>query len=223
MRPPAFWLEDAPRGSARLTRALLSPLGALYNAATQRRLRTVQPYESGLPVICIGNLTLGGTGKTPVARAVAARLEAMGEHPAMLSRGYKGRLDGPVRVDPAVHGAGDVGDVAHLAGERQQGGTEQVPGPGTGEQRRRPLQVVLDPGPGAGLPGQLEPLAGVVDEPDRPVVLGCSYRARLDWAGRFFTVLPGYPRTRVHYGVPAFSFDRRREGLHAIMDRVIGE
>ena len=63
-----------------------------------------------MPVVCIGNAMLGGAGKTPVALAVAERLAAAGHSPHFLSRGYGGRLRGPVRVDPAAHGAGDVGD-----------------------------------------------------------------------------------------------------------------
>ena len=63
-----------------------------------------------MPVVCIGNAVLGGAGKTPVALAVAERLAAAGHRPHFLSRGYGGRERGPVRVDPAAHGAGDVGD-----------------------------------------------------------------------------------------------------------------
>jgi tetraacyldisaccharide 4'-kinase len=71
------------------------------------------------PVICIGNFTVGGSGKTPVALAVAALLAEAGERPFFLTRGYGGRLAGPVRVDPAVHTPNDVGDepllLAHAA------------------------------------------------------------------------------------------------------------
>jgi tetraacyldisaccharide 4'-kinase len=63
-------------------------------------------------VICVGNLTLGGTGKTPVVRALAERLSGTGSSAHVLTRGYGGRLPGPVRVNPAVHGAFDVGDEA---------------------------------------------------------------------------------------------------------------
>jgi tetraacyldisaccharide 4'-kinase len=64
----------------------------------------------GIPVICIGNPTVGGAGKTPAALAVAQMLKAGGETPVFLSRGYGGRLAGPVRVDPSQHAASDVGD-----------------------------------------------------------------------------------------------------------------
>lgn len=110
MRPPAFWDADAPRGSSRLVRALLTPLGALYAAGTARRIRRTQPARAGVPVICVGNLTLGGTGKTPVTAALLDRLSEMGRVPFALSRGHGGRETGPLRVDPARHRARDVGD-----------------------------------------------------------------------------------------------------------------
>ncbi|MFP4519958.1 MAG: tetraacyldisaccharide 4'-kinase [Oceanicaulis sp.] len=110
MRPPAFWDADAPRSSARLTRALLSPLGALYAMATARRIARTTPAPAPAPVICIGNLTLGGTGKTPVAIAVIEAARASGLSPAGLSRGWGGRLKGPMRVDPRSQSAREVGD-----------------------------------------------------------------------------------------------------------------
>jgi tetraacyldisaccharide 4'-kinase len=64
----------------------------------------------GLPVICLGNLTVGGAGKTPAALAVGRLLLAAHERPFFLSRGYGGRLRGPVRVNPTHHAAADVGD-----------------------------------------------------------------------------------------------------------------
>ena len=105
MRDPAFWWR-APGFLA----ALLAPLGALYGAVAARRMAQAGA-RARVPVICIGNLTLGGAGKTPAAIAVARMLQAEGERPAFLTRGYGGRLVGPVAVS-ATHTAADVGDEA---------------------------------------------------------------------------------------------------------------
>lgn len=88
--------------------ALLSPLAALYDAVAVRRMH--QPgARLPIPVICVGNPTMGGAGKTPTAIAIARLLQAEGCKPAFLSRGYGGRLAGPVAVKPD-HDAGAVGD-----------------------------------------------------------------------------------------------------------------
>ncbi len=103
-REPSFWWR--PPG---LISGLLSPLAAVYGAVAASRM--ARPGRAaGIPIVCIGNLTLGGAGKTPAAMAVARILDAAGRRPVMLSRGYGGALKGPVGVDPARHGAADVGD-----------------------------------------------------------------------------------------------------------------
>lgn len=104
MRAPDFWYR--PPG---LLSRLLSPLGAIYAAATARRLRR-PGHRARVPVICIGNLSVGGTGKTPVVIALAERLTARGLRVVVVSRGHGGQLAGPLRVDPAAHSAGEVGD-----------------------------------------------------------------------------------------------------------------
>jgi tetraacyldisaccharide 4'-kinase len=87
----------------------LAPLGALYgNAALARRLR-IEPYRSRLPVVCIGNFTAGGGGKTPTAIAVAKLLASLGMHPHFLTRGYGGTAQGPVLVREG-QSAAEVGD-----------------------------------------------------------------------------------------------------------------
>ena len=110
---PRWWYtreRDARRGGMPTIRALLTPVSWVWAAVTARRIARARPFDPGVPVICVGNLTVGGTGKTPVVRALAQRLAARGKVVHLLSRGYGGRLKGPVRVDPAMHAAEDVGD-----------------------------------------------------------------------------------------------------------------
>ena len=110
MKAPAFWTESEARGSAALTRALLSPLGALYAWAGARRIKTTTPSPAPVPVICVGNLTVGGVGKTPVTAALMRAAHHQGVKAVGLSRGWGGREKGPLKVDPKVHGVADVGD-----------------------------------------------------------------------------------------------------------------
>ncbi len=113
MRPPAFWaagLDPSSREAAPLTRALLTPAAMLYAAVTAWRIQRATPARIGVPVVCIGNLTAGGTGKTPLARRVRAILSDQGVRAATLSRGYGGKRTGPLRVDPGQATAAEVGD-----------------------------------------------------------------------------------------------------------------
>ncbi|WP_134494271.1 tetraacyldisaccharide 4'-kinase [Microvirga pakistanensis] len=104
MRAPDFWWRSRPSSLA----SLLRPAGAAYGALAGRRMRQAGE-RAPLPVICIGNFTAGGAGKTPTALAVADILDAAGESPAFLSRGYGGSLRGPVQVQPH-HRPFEVGD-----------------------------------------------------------------------------------------------------------------
>ena len=108
MRAPEFWAEDG------LGARLLDPLGRLYGQAGRLRRRCTTPRRAPLPTICVGNLTVGGAGKTPVAIALAVRLLAAGERPHLVTRGYGGRARGPLRVAPERHDARLVGDEALL-------------------------------------------------------------------------------------------------------------
>lgn len=114
MRAPAFWQGgDGSGNRIRWPARLLSPLGRLYGAIAGWRMGRAAE-RAALPVICIGNFTVGGTGKTPTAIAVAQLLEEDGERPAFLTRGHGGRLRGPVRVLPESHGLADIGDEPFL-------------------------------------------------------------------------------------------------------------
>ena len=114
MREPYFWsagLDPQSRESAPLTRFLLTPLAWLYAAVTARRLRRVQPSKVSAAVICVGNVSAGGTGKSPVVAYIRAYLSQTNTHrAASLSRGYGGRLKGPLRVLEDTHSAAEVGD-----------------------------------------------------------------------------------------------------------------
>lgn len=135
MKPPRFWSNpaDAPGLAARL----LAPAGALYARAGARRIAKATPFDPGVPVICIGNATLGGVGKTPFARLVMERLKTRGVAGVFLSRGYGGSEKGPLRVDPLRHGAIEVGDEplmlsgdapAYIARDRAAGARAAVAG-----------------------------------------------------------------------------------------------
>jgi len=108
MREPSFWWQDPG-----LAAALLAPAAAFYGAVAARRMAP-RGTNAALPVICVGNFTLGGSGKTPAAIALARLLAEAGRKPALLSRGYGGQVAGPVTVDPHAGTAAQVGDEAIL-------------------------------------------------------------------------------------------------------------
>jgi tetraacyldisaccharide 4'-kinase len=112
MRAPEFWLTD------NVLSRFLDPFGQIAGGFTARRAERTPLVHASVPVICVGNLTTGGTGKTPVAASIVRRLGAMDYTPAVVMRGYGGRLKGPVRVDLRTHTVDDVGDEALLHARR---------------------------------------------------------------------------------------------------------
>ena len=108
MREPGFWWRKAGLASA-----LLSPLAAAYGAVAAPRMARAGA-RAGVPVICIGNFTLGGAGKTPTAIAIARMLRDGGERVFFLTRGYGGSANGPKLVDADADRADVVGDEALL-------------------------------------------------------------------------------------------------------------
>jgi len=106
IRTPQFWHQ-----SPGVLAYGLWPFGWLYGAATAwRQNQASQALQAPCPVICVGNINAGGTGKTPVVLALAEHLKKRGQQVVVLSRGYGGRVSQPVLVDPKAHGAAEVGD-----------------------------------------------------------------------------------------------------------------
>jgi tetraacyldisaccharide 4''-kinase len=108
MREPAFWWRKVGLASG-----LLAPAAACYGAIAARRMLR-QGTRAGVPVLCVGNFTLGGAGKTPAVMRLAKLLQEAGERVFCLSRGYGGSLAGPKRVDAHSDHAAQVGDEALL-------------------------------------------------------------------------------------------------------------
>lgn len=106
LTPPSWWQNE----TGRILPKYLSPLGKVYGAVVKARFRYTKQYESKLPVLCVGNFTQGGTGKTPISLKIASMMQAEGWDPTFLSRGYKGKLAGPILVDSEIHTAAEVGD-----------------------------------------------------------------------------------------------------------------
>ncbi|MEK9672366.1 MAG: tetraacyldisaccharide 4'-kinase [Rhodospirillaceae bacterium] len=111
MKAPGFWYRDGASPQS----VLLTPAGWIYGWATAVRLRSGHAVDPGVPVVCVGNLTAGGAGKTPVVRDIARRLASAGRNACVISKGYGARDRGamgtaPTLVDAAHHTAAQVGD-----------------------------------------------------------------------------------------------------------------
>ena len=105
IQAPSFWYD-----SPGILSKVLSPLATCYAWGSKIFHVLSDPYKANIPVICIGNFTVGGTGKTPMVIAIGQYLEKKGYKVHVISRGYKGNFTGPIRVDPLLHNAKDVGD-----------------------------------------------------------------------------------------------------------------
>jgi len=106
MIAPKFWTDKG------LISSTLLPLSALWLLAGRLRNALARPESADLPVICVGNISIGGTGKTPVTATLCRIAKEQGYSPCILMRGYKGREAGPVFADPSVHTSADIGDEA---------------------------------------------------------------------------------------------------------------
>jgi tetraacyldisaccharide 4'-kinase len=108
-----FWWEREPPAWS----LLLAPAAAAWRAGAALHRLASRPVKAKVPVISVGNLTVGGTGKTPVVLELAARLLRRGRRPAVLSRGYGRRSRAPALVKADAR-AGDVGDEPLLMARR---------------------------------------------------------------------------------------------------------
>lgn len=108
LKSPEFWQKDNTFISK-----LLSPFGAIYAWIQRLRQKRAKAYRSKIPVVCIGNLVMGGVGKTPLAVSVAEYFKMNGMKPVFLTRGYGGGLK-DILVDLDRHTARDTGDEAQL-------------------------------------------------------------------------------------------------------------
>ena len=105
MRAPEFWHE--PPG---LAAGLLAPAGAAWDWAARLRRAASRPYRAPVPVLCVGNLVAGGSGKTPVALSLARLFTERGIAVHVVTRGYGGKLAGPKVSRRTIRGAGTGGD-----------------------------------------------------------------------------------------------------------------
>lgn len=115
MTEPNFWWQV---GGFNLSKIASQPLAWLYRSATLIRRLATRPQRAPIPIVCIGNLTLGGAGKTPCADYLASALASAGMKPAILSRGYGGSVTATQKVDPAQHSAHMVGDEPAMLAQR---------------------------------------------------------------------------------------------------------
>ena len=102
--PPFWWKRAGWQAWA------LSPFSFVYGEIARRRLLKAAREKVDLPVLCVGNLTVGGSGKTPVAIALAVKARAMRLKPGFLSRGHGGTVSHAHLVDPDHDLARHVGD-----------------------------------------------------------------------------------------------------------------
>ena len=103
---PNFWTNKG------LISTVLLPLSWIWVLAGQLRQLLAETETADLPVICVGNITIGGSGKTPVTAALCRLLKEQGYAPCILTRGYKGNKKGPIFADPDLHTTDDIGDEA---------------------------------------------------------------------------------------------------------------
>lgn len=104
-RAPAFWWQETS-----IAANLLLPAAAIYGSVARHNLENGRRAVFDVPVLCVGNFTAGGGGKTPTAIALAEAAAALGRRPGFVSRGHGRKRRETVIVEPASHTVADVGD-----------------------------------------------------------------------------------------------------------------
>jgi tetraacyldisaccharide 4'-kinase len=112
MRTPEFWQEKDY--TAKFAATMLAPIGWIYGATVAWKAQHAHPYRSSAKVVCVGNLSAGGTGKTPITAAITRAFEMRQRRTVILSRGYGGKMHGPAFVDLAHDTFDETGDEALL-------------------------------------------------------------------------------------------------------------
>ncbi len=108
MRAPDFWWQPEAGAAA----IALWPASRIWGAAAAWRMGRGADFRPPVPVLCVGNLVVGGAGKTPTAIAMVRAVRGRGLRPGILASGYGGAARAPVLVDPSRHRAAEVGDEA---------------------------------------------------------------------------------------------------------------
>lgn len=106
LKQPLFWKAQ----KSIFLPVLLTPLAFCYELISYLRAQFSTPYKSRIPIICVGNFTIGGGGKTPFVDFLANEFLKEDKSICILSRGYKGREEGPLLINPETMSADQVGD-----------------------------------------------------------------------------------------------------------------
>ena len=101
---PGFWERKSFLSSALLV------FSYLYLVIFFIKKKLVKAYIPKVRTICVGNISMGGGGKTPTVIAIAQKLQLSGKKVCIITRGYGGRFKGPVQVDTRLHNSSEVGD-----------------------------------------------------------------------------------------------------------------
>ncbi|MDR2667055.1 MAG: tetraacyldisaccharide 4'-kinase [Holosporales bacterium] len=107
---PKFWKDKDSRIAK-----FLAPFSKLYRTVSDAKMHSVVPTKASVPVICVGNVVLGGAGKTPTVSLICSILKENSKNPHILTAGYGGYLKNVVKVDPQLHSYLQVGDEALLS------------------------------------------------------------------------------------------------------------